>query len=814
MGSEAQPDAPGYESLRAPREAVISADFRVFAEALPYMAWVCGPDGQLRYLNGTAFAYWGEQLVESIRLFPPGAVFHADDREIACALWEQAVRCQQNLSLEVRLRRSDGALRWHLVQANPVLDDAGQVVKWMGACMDVHNVRESRDLNAFLLKLATDFARIDNPHQLLCTAMVCLRERLDAAQVALTELDHVRGEAVVLLQGRGEAANLQVANLNISGYDELTTDARQGLMTVVRDLHREDTAAARLYDGWYGLDDVRAIVSAPLLQGGCLVASLSVVEDTPRNWTAAEVELTKRVAEIVWPALEKVRSDRALAVSEQRLRLAQTVAQIGTWELEPEAGTAFFSPEGFELFGLAPESPELYRQWTSRIDPRDSEALPALIAECRSSGSARTEYRYRHPKRGLRWIYCRAGRIQDAGHNFLVGISLDITERRQAEEALQDVNQRKDEFLAMLAHELRNPLASIRNATRMLRVHSQQLPELDWARRIIDRQTSHLVRLVDDLLDVSRMIRGKIVLKKANIDLSELVQHALETSEPLIRDRHHRLHVHLPAEPVAIEGDLTRLAQVLANLLNNAAKYTDEGGDIWLEAWQRDGQATLRVRDSGPGISLSLLPHVFDLFTQAERTLDRSQGGLGIGLTLVKLLVEMHGGSVEARNSDGGHGAEFTVHLPAGAIRIDGAEPAGAGQAASATVRASPARAAPMKILVVDDNVDAADSIALLLSIDGFEARSVHSAMSALDIVSSFGPDVLLLDIGLPVMNGYELAERLRTHIPVERMKIVALSGYGQPSDRERATRAGFDDYLVKPVEPAVLSGYLRSLQS
>jgi CheY-like chemotaxis protein len=251
--------------------------------------------------------------------------------------------------------------------------------------------------------------------------------------------------------------------------------------------------------------------------------------------------------------------------------------------------------------------------------------------------------------------------------------------------------------------------------------------------------------------------------------------------------------------------------------LNNAAKYTDEGGDIWLEVWADAREVTIRVRDSGPGIAPSLLPHVFELFTQAERTLDRSQGGLGIGLTLVKLLVEMHGGTVEAANSASGHGAEFTVRLPANGIYTAAAgmvaQAAGSSDAGADPARAMPSGEKALKVLVVDDNVDAADSIALLLNIDGFKAHSVHGALAALETVRSFKPDVVLLDIGLPVMDGFEVAQRLRSRTPVGQLRIVALSGYGQQADRERAARAGFDDYLVKPVEPTALTEFLRSLQ-
>jgi PAS domain S-box-containing protein len=508
---------------------------------------------------------------------------------------------------------------------------------------------------------------------------------------------------------------------------------------------------------------------------------------------------------------EKARADHALAVSEQRLRLAQAVAQIGAWELKPDAESIHFSPESCELFGLAGNAPvNLYQLWLSLIDPRDRHALQDLVHECSASGTAEAEYRYRHPTRGLRWIHCRAGKIDDGVENLIVGMSLDVTERRKAEEALKDVNQRKDEFLAMLAHELRNPLAPIRNAVQILRAHSTQEPELEWARTVIERQTQHLIRLVDDLLDASRIVRGKIVLKKSTVEISELVQHAVDTSQPLIRSRRHHLHVTLPPGSLTIEGDLTRLEQALANLLNNAAKYTDEGGQIWLDVSTDTPDIMLQVRDTGPGIAPTLLPHVFDLFTQAERPLDRAQGGLGVGLTLVKILIEMHGGTVEARNAAIGHGAEFIIRLPAQTARPAKSTSARAGVAHAQA--AMPAGDRPMRILVVDDNVDAADSIAVLLGMDGFEARSVHGSLAALDTVGSFKPDVVLLDIGLPVLDGYEVAQRLRVRLCEQPIRIIALSGYGQQADREKAARAGFDDYLVKPVEPTALTEFLRSL--
>jgi CheY-like chemotaxis protein/two-component sensor histidine kinase len=370
------------------------------------------------------------------------------------------------------------------------------------------------------------------------------------------------------------------------------------------------------------------------------------------------------------------------------------------------------------------------------------------------------------------------------------------------------VNQRKDEFLAMLAHELRNPLAPIRNAAQLLSVHGGK-PEIEWARAVIERQTGHLVRLVDDLLDVSRMVRGQITLQRSPVKLADIVQTAVETSRPLIRRRKHHFGVQIPEHTVMIEGDLTRLAQVISNLLNNAAKYTDDGGHIRLDATLEGSMVAIRVRDTGLGVAPNLLPHVFDLFTQADRTLDRVEGGLGIGLTLVKRLVEMHGGQVEAHSEGLGRGAEFIVRLPVLATE--------AGHAAERVPRAVEAgpgmEGRSLRILIVDDNVDAADSIAMLLGMEGHQTRTVNTARAALLAAPEFKPEVVLLDIGLPEMDGYEVARRLRAQNGSHRMRLVAVTGYGQPADRRRARAAGFDEHMVKPVEPAMLQAFLRSVE-
>jgi signal transduction histidine kinase len=367
----------------------------------------------------------------------------------------------------------------------------------------------------------------------------------------------------------------------------------------------------------------------------------------------------------------------------------------------------------------------------------------------------------------------------------------------------KEADRRKDEFLAMLAHELRNPLAPIRNALQVLRLRGPEASTVQWAQELIERQVQHMARLVDDLLDVSRITRGKIELRKEWVRLAAVVEQTLESIRPLISAAGHQLEVSLPEAPLWLHADPTRLAQVLANLLHNAVKYTESGGRIWLAAELPSSdqdlpqELLLRVRDSGIGIRPDVLPKVFDLFVQGDRGLDRSQGGLGIGLTLVRSLVELHGGSVQAFSSGPGMGTEFVIRLPLPPQQgIDGY--LSAGETVGAAARA-------LRVLIVDDNHDAASSLAMLLRLWGHEVEIAHDGPTALDRARGRQAEVVLLDIGLPGMDGYEVARRLCEIAGMETVRLVAMTGYGQQDDRRRSREAGFENHLVKPVDPAEL---------
>jgi signal transduction histidine kinase/ActR/RegA family two-component response regulator len=375
----------------------------------------------------------------------------------------------------------------------------------------------------------------------------------------------------------------------------------------------------------------------------------------------------------------------------------------------------------------------------------------------------------------------------------------------RARDALAEAARRKDQFLAMLGHELRNPLAPVRNALHLL-MSDERLPADEHALcEMMKRQVDHMVRLVDDLIDISRISRGTIVLRREHVDLATVLRNAIDQSRPLVEAARHRLTLQVPDVPLYVEADPVRLAQVFVNLLNNAAKYAEPGGEIAVRVGRVDGSVRVAVRDRGIGIEPEMLPHVFELFTQGRREAHRAHDGLGIGLTLVRNIVDMHGGQVEAHSDGRGLGSEFVVSLPLAALqsaqvpvpREDGAE--------------RPATAS--RVLVVDDNVDAAESMGMVLELLGLEHRVAFDGVAALDIAGDFDPDVVLLDIGMPGMDGYEVARRLRSAHPDSAIRLIALTGWSQPQDRERTRAAGFDHHLSKPVDIGALQALLDGAQ-
>ena len=497
---------------------------------------------------------------------------------------------------------------------------------------------------------------------------------------------------------------------------------------------------------------------------------------------------------------ERKQVEEALRNSERLYRAIGESIDYGVWVCTPDGRNIYASESFLKLVGLTQEQCSDFG-WGDILHPDDAQNTIAAWKECaRTGGTWDIEHRFRGVDGQWHPILARGVPVRDEKGKITcwAGINLDISRLKEAEQTLRDADRRKDEFLAMLAHELRNPLAPIRNAVHVLRLTGSHEPTSVRQKDIIDRQVTHMARLLDDLLDVSRITRGTFELHKQPLHLADAIVHAIETSTPLIEARRHTLSVTFPPDDLRLEGDLDRLSQIVNNLLVNAAKYTDEGGQIWLEAACEDGQAVIRVRDTGMGIDPEMLPRIFEMFTQADQGLARSRGGLGIGLTMVKKLVEMHGGTVEACSGGAGQGSEFTVRLPAFPCMAQSPV------RAAKPVEGEP-ETTPCRILVVDDVIDTSESFAELLGLWGHEIRMVHDGSAALTIARSFRPDVVLLDIGLPGMDGYEVARRLRQEHADRPMRLVALTGYGQESDRQQAREAGFDHHLVKPVDLGIL---------
>ncbi len=436
----------------------------------------------------------------------------------------------------------------------------------------------------------------------------------------------------------------------------------------------------------------------------------------------------------------------------------------------------------------------------------DIPALRTLLDEVLSKNKSVQDFEVEHtfPSLGRKSMLLNARPFPpESKHPELILLAVeDVSALRERADELAAANRNKDEFLATLAHELRNPLAPISNAVHYLGMDGLKITDVKTARDVIARQVAAMVRLVDDLLDVSRISRNKLDIRKERVELVTVLESAVESSRPLIEKSGHELTVSLPTEPVLLDADPIRLAQVFLNLLNNSSKYTNQGGRIWLAAERQGSDAVVSVRDNGVGIPADMLARVFDLFTQVGGSLERSQGGLGIGLTLVRRLVEMHDGNIEARSNGPDKGSEFVVRLPVFVPPPQEPPPKSDGPRATAL--------SGCRILVVDDNKDSADSLEMLLRLKGNDIRTAYDGLEAVEVAATFHPELILLDIGLPKLNGYEVARRIRQQPWGRDMILVALTGWGQDDDRRRSQEAGFNFHLVKPVELAVLEKLLH----
>jgi PAS domain S-box-containing protein len=732
------------------------AELHDFFENASLGLQLIGPDGailranraQLDLLGFATGHYMGHHLAQ----------FHAD-ADVAADLLARLSRGETVRDFEARLRHKDGTLRHVLINAN-VLWDEGRFVHARCFVRDVTDLHRSE---------------------------ILFRQVVEGAP---------NGMIMVGPDGRIRLVNAQTERTFGYSQDELIGLPVELLVPErFRDQHLHDRA------GFFAT----AAAARPMGSQRELFGRRKDGSEVPIEIGLNPIRTgsdTLVLAAVIDISLRK-RAEESLRISHERLDWVVNSAELGLWFADLPLERLEWNPQCKEQFGLPADAVVTIDTFYERLHPGDraraQQAIEEALAEARTCD---LEYRVVGDGGPVRWIRFLGCVFRDAAGRprRFDGVTVDVTAQKSIHESLKEADRRKDEFLAMLAHELRNPLAPIRNAVQLLRDKPVDDPEVTWARDVLDRQTQHLARLVDDLLDVSRITRGKINVRLEVVELATVLARAVETSRPLIEQRQHRLHVDLPAQPLPVRGDAVRLTQVFLNLLNNAAKYTADNGDIRLDAVRENGMVAVRVRDTGVGIPADMLAHIFDPFTQAQRSLDRAEGGLGIGLTLVRYISELHGGRVEALSGGTGRGSEFVVHLPlAAAVAV-----------AEKERREPKERQAPdRRVLIVDDNRDAAESLGRLLRQLGHEVRVTFDGKEALAQAATYRPAIVLLDIGLPGLDGYQVARALRSQPGWDTVQLVALTGYGNAEARRQSRQAGFNAHLIKPVDLEELQAVL-----
>jgi PAS domain S-box-containing protein len=566
-------------------------------------------------------------------------------------------------------------------------------------------------------------------------------------------------------------------------------------------------------------EGIGALGFIPLTSEGRLLGKFMIYYNTPHQFTEEEIQLAQTIANHVAFAIDRKRKDHALQESHSLLQSALDAGRLGAWQWDISNNRVTWTDRVYDFHGLTRDTfGGDVESWTKLVHPDDWQYVQEALQKA-MEGNAPYELEFRTIRSDgeVRWLFTRAELVRDSnGAPYqMIGITHDITERvkdvtriKEAEQELREAARRKDEFLATLAHELRNPLAPVRNAVHILRLKGQGVPEIDWARDVIDRQMQHMARLIDDLLDVSRISSNKLELRKERIEIRGALQSALQTTRAEIEERNHQLVVQMPESPIFVEADETRLEQVFLNILDNAAKYTENGGRIEVSVLPQETEILISFKDNGVGIPPESLPSIFEMFSQVQNSFTRSRGGLGIGLHLAKRLVEMHNGRIEARSEGHGKGSEFLIYIPVALTETEDR------QESIGKPSSDPHAVSGLRVLVVDDILITAMSFAMMLEITGNEVKTAQDGEEAVSIAAQFRPDVALIDVGLPKMNGYEVAGHIRQQDWGKEMILIAVTGWGQESDKDRAREAGFDKHMVKPLNPADLLEYLSKIQT
>jgi PAS domain S-box-containing protein len=840
--------------------------FQTLADNIAQLAWMADEAGWIFWYNRRWYEFTGTTL-EQMEGWGWQKVHHPDHVERVTEKFRRSVEAGEVWEDTFPLRSKAGDYRWFLSRAIPIRDADGRVVRWFGTNTDITEQKEyeaalaasEARLRATFEDVAVGMVEVDEEDRFVsvngrfCDMLGYRREELLGRSLheitAPEDRDQTRE-----LNGRGHAGELEVFDYEkrylkrdgsplwvhvtvsvvsragqrfraVGTVEDITT--RKGVEDEARSLAqfptenpnpvlRVSTDGRVLFanpPGQRALESMGFQAGAPV--SGPL---LDIIRGVPERGTIPFHEV-RTVDGRIWSftlsasagrghvnlygrdVTERSRAEAALRISEEGLRLALGASGSGTFDWDVKTNTNHWSDELLTLYGMSREQfGGRYEDWLECVVPEDREGAATAMRIALETGSFNLEFRIRRrDTEEVRWMDGRGRLTFDAAGKpeRMVGLNMDVTPRKKIEEALREADRRKDEFLGMLSHELRNPLAPIRNALYILDRAAPNGEQARRAKEIANRQLAHMTRLVDDLLDVTRIARGKIELRRADIDLAALAYRTAEDHRAIMHDRRLGLEVQLPTEPVIVNADNTRIAQVLGNLLHNAAKFTPAGGRITLAIAAERDRAVIRVRDTGPGIASDVLPTIFEPFTQAKQTLARSEGGLGLGLALVKGIVATHGGEVRAYSPGQGHGTEFVVTLPLARSRD-----ATAARQPKSVPRTDSRR---RRVLVIDDNRDAADTIGELVGMLGHDVEVAYDAHDGLAKASEALPDIVFCDIGLPGMDGYEFARQLRARAPERAVRLVALSGYAQPEDVAKALECGF-----RPM-PITDSGACRS---
>jgi PAS domain S-box-containing protein len=687
---------------------------------------------------------------------------------------------------------------------SPLHDGEGRVMGMYCTCIETTARVHAERRAAFELAVADALRPLTSDTDAIQTAAGLLGAELEVGSVMYGEVDDERNTFYVPRDWkRHGVSNLCGKTFPIDAFGaEVAAAGRAGEVIAVTDV-RTDPRTKAYQQAYLTAMGVTASLLVPLVKSGRLLAFLALGHEHPHRWSDAEIALARGMNERLWTAVDLARAHAALREERDRGQLILDSIAEGFVLIGVDWTVLQMNAEGLRLANRSAQEALGRNHWEVWPEALDSPAGRMYHHVMAARVGGRAEFQHVGPGGSGNWFEVRAYPVRDGG---IVGFFLDITERKLAEQKLHAADQRKDEFLAMLAHELRNPLAPISAAADLLKIGRLDENRVRQSSAIIGRQVRHMTSLVDDLLDVSRVTRGLVTLARAPVAARTIVDEAIEQVRPLFEARRQRLSVRLAAPDATVLGDKARLVQVLGNLLNNASKYTPEERRIEVEARAGAEGLVLTVRDEGIGMDGELAPRVFDLFTQATRSSDRSQGGLGLGLALVKNLAELHGGSVVCDSPGLGRGSTFAVTLPL----MQAAAP----HDAAASSAPQPGAPRPVRLLVVDDNVDAAATLGMLLEACGYAVMVENDSLRALEVALRECPEVGLLDIGLPEMDGNELARRLRADPRTRAMLLVAITGYGQEQDRRAALEAGFDHHMVKPVDLDKLAAILASFTS